>query len=211
MAHLRKTFLSGLLILISVSTCAEAKTKVATRPIPRRRIVRRVVQQQAAFHRFEVKVAPFTLLMSWWSLEGSYRITPHFATGPMIIAYKAGTKGNMFLPSYNGYAAGWQANYYLNSVSRPGAYTSAHIYYEDYTAYPHDNMDHYHHQGMRMNANLGFQFKLSSSFNLLAGAGPEFVLHQVRESGPLAPSDGTEFSTLQQFGLNLELKVGFEF
>jgi hypothetical protein len=164
-----------------------------------------------ALKRFEVRLAPFVILYSWASVEAAYRVNPNVSTGPAAIAYNAGGTGKKSIPTYKGYAAGWQVVYYFDQVERPGWYSSGHIYYEDYKNYTHDNPDYFHSQGMRLDANVGYQFKFRHNFNLLTGLGAEFLVHQNLEVGPNAPHDGNEYSTDEKFNVNAELKLGYEF
>ncbi len=107
----------------------------------------------------------------------SYRLTENIAFGPAAIFYGSSKedRGGMITPAYNGYALGLNGMYYFGSASRSSWYSSAHIYYAEYSSYPHGlregevtELD-----GVLANLAVGYRWRWSR-FTMYVGGGAEY-------------------------------------
>lgn len=130
---------------------------------------------------WELRTSPIALFARWYTLDVSYRISKKFSTGPTTVIYDApGDRGGMLAPTYKGYAVGWHANYFFNSVVKNTWYLSVRSYYESYKSYPHSFLGYEDRKGFRSDVLYGFQWKWSS-VNLMSGLGLEYTSHDVIE------------------------------
>jgi hypothetical protein len=161
--------------------------------------------------RWEFRTAPVAYLARWYTLDVSYRISEKWATGPAGIIYGSPEIGHMFAPSYKGYAAGWNANYYFNTVLKSGWYLSMHSFYEKYSSYPHAYLGHKEIDGFRANAVAGYQWRWSA-FNLMAGLGGEYNNHNVVDKPDAIGSKQPNVSSFNGTStlLHIELKIGVQ-
>lgn len=161
--------------------------------------------------RWEFRTAPVVLWARWYTLDVSYRISEKWATGPAAVVYGSAEIGNMFAPSYKGYAVGWNANYYFRSVMKSGWYLSMHSYYEKYSSYPHAYNGHKKMDGFRANAVAGYQWKWSA-FNLMAGLGGEYRNHNVVDKSGVISGIQPEVSSFNETRTlpHIELKIGIQ-
>ena len=114
---------------------------------------------------YEIRTAPIALLARWVTLDFAFNLDNQWAIGPSVIIYAAPKIGNMFIPTYNGYAAGVNVYGYLNSFSTNGWYWGNHLYYENFESYPHDFLGHYELSGFKFNTVGGYQ--VVTNFNLI--------------------------------------------
>lgn len=161
--------------------------------------------------RWEFRTAPIALWARWYTLDISYRISEKWTTGPAAVVYGSAEIGNMFVPSYKGYAVGWNANYYFNSVLKNGWYLSMHSYYEKYSSYPHAYLGHKEMDGFRANAVAGYQWKWSS-FNMMAGLGGEYRNHNVVDKPDAIAGSQPEVTSFNETRTlpHIEFKIGIQ-
>lgn len=161
---------------------------------------------------WEVRGAPLALLAQWYSFDLSYRLNPKWSTGPSGIRYAASSNGNMLLPSMNGYAVGWNLNYYVNGVDQSSWYFGGYLFYEDYNRYPHSSSPPQKITGSRADYIMGYRI-YHAPFALLLGAGFQFSSQRQRRI--YADSAGPNLDkgdTLLQISFpRLEVKLGIEF
>jgi hypothetical protein len=159
---------------------------------------------------YEVRTAPIALLARWATLDLSFSLNDQWAIGPSIIVYAAPKVGNMFVPAYNGYAAGLHAYGYLDSFSSDTWYWGNHLYYENFESYPHNFSGHYELKGFKFNSVAGYQVILNYNLNLLLGAGFETKNYDqvnIDESNGNTPS----FKNQSYTSLYIEAKFGYKF
>lgn len=163
-------------------------------------------------HRWEIRIAPLPLFIRWTTLDLAYRFDRHWSTGPAMVSYAASGPGNMFFPTYQGMALGWQATYYLKSAFDDGWYLGTHAYYESYRSFTSESTDGpVDNVGFRTDADFGFKVS-ARYFLLMFGAGLEYRAHQ-RTIQPFSSAGGVSVKQDQEsvFLPHLEFKAGFEF
>jgi hypothetical protein len=193
-----KHLISNILILMTALT-AEAFNN------------RDALQENLEIPRWELKTAPVALWAGWYTLDVSYRISKNWTTGPAVVEYRGSEGGNMFAPSYRGYAVGWNANYYLKSVMENGWYLSSHSYYEKYSSFPHGYRGHEELNGYRVNLVAGYHW-LARDVNLMAGFGSEYRSHNVIDKTRAAVEDETQVRTFHENRSlpHIEFKIGIQ-
>lgn len=165
---------ASMVALISlVSIAASAQTNSASTKIAQ-------VEERSA--KWEIRTAPIALLASWLTIDAGYRIGSKVSTGPAFVSYGA-KSGNMFLPSFEGQAIGWYANYYFRPSGVGGWYTSLHAYAEDYLVHSHSARDgeRFKRAGTRANAAIGFH-RTAKSIDFLIGGGIQVMDHEVERT-----------------------------
>ena len=160
---------------------------------------------------WEIRTAPLALWAQWITLEGSYRVSEKWATGPSAVWY-AGSGANMFAPTARGVAAGWVADYYFKSVKQNSGYLSFHAYYEKHTAFIHSSGEK-ENEGFRSDVAIGKMWRNFGTV-LMAGIGAEFRSYTVGDytklsATTLAPFP--EFYHEDRWGPFFEFKMGVEF
>ncbi|MES2965326.1 MAG: hypothetical protein V4760_15685 [Bdellovibrionota bacterium] len=162
-------------MLIYSSSLAATANPVATERL-------NVERSSPPVARWELRTAPAALLASWFTIDAGYRFGSKFSTGPALVSYSA-KRGNMFLPSFEGQALGWYANYYFRPATRSGWYSSVHAYQEDFVSHPHAARDdeRFKRSGQRANVALGYRWS-RSIIDVLIGGGMQFMNHQVDET-----------------------------
>lgn len=130
-----------------------------------------VAAERTTGPRWELRTAPLAFLAQWTTIDVGYRVTSKISTGPAVVSYAA-KSGNMFLPSFEGQAIGWYANYYLGSANVSGGYSSLHVYHEDFLSHPHARREEerFKSVGQRANAIVGYRW-VRSMFDVLLGGG----------------------------------------
>lgn len=161
-------------------------------------------------NKYEVRTAPIALLARWVTADFSIALNPNIAVGPSVVIYASPEIGNMFLPSYSGYALGAHAYYYLVGFSENGFYGGSHFYYENFSSYPHGVAGHSELTGTKINLVGGYQFITVTKFNILAGLGLESRNYSQNNisNDPLFPAT---FSDRSGAGAFIEFKVGYKF
>ncbi len=133
---------------------------------------------------WEFRTAPYAFLAHWYTLDIAYKISEHWSIGPSVIRYDSPRFGNMFLPSYAGYAFGGNVAYYLDPKIKKkwtfGWYVSSHAYYEKYDSYVHARDGHTEHEGYRINLVPGYRIKYKM-FYAMGGLGAELRSHNLVE------------------------------
>lgn len=196
-------------------------TLLTTQPCMAKKITKRAAkvslgsstpQLQNQMPRWELRTAPIAFWANWLTLDLSYRISQQWAVGPAMVMYNGSKMGNMFAPSYQGSAAGLNANYYFDSVLKNTWYVSLHSYRESYRSYPHAYLGHKDIEGFRLNTAIGYQWR-GPYINVMAGLGGEYKDHQItnkRETIDGGPAEET--SSKSSIWLpHLELKAGIQF
>lgn len=161
---------------------------------------------------WELRTAPIAFFAKWITLDVSYAVSDKFAFGPSAIFYSSpkGEPGGMIAPAYNGYAAGVNAMYYFGSIMRRTWYSSAHLYYEDFTAYGHGirNGEFTESTGFKGNAAVGYRWRWSR-ITMLVGGGAEYRNHSENEVRLEANNQVTNMSgNTSDIVPFLEFKVG---
>lgn len=162
---------------------------------------------KAYYYRYELRTAPVALLARWQTLDASYRINRHWATGPALVAYNSEGRGGMLAPSFKGLAIGWHVTHYFLSVARHGWYSGLHAYHEDYESRGHGDDGYEKLEGLRTNLVLGHHWRWNR-VNLMVGAGPELKNYKVAkyDRGNSTPTISHE----SNLGPTVELKLGLE-
>ncbi|OYZ16079.1 MAG: hypothetical protein B7Y39_16175 [Bdellovibrio sp. 28-41-41] len=156
--------------------------------------------------RWEFRTAPVALIASWYTVDISYRTSERLSTGPAVVIYGASAQGNMFLPSYNGSAVGWQMNYYFDTVRKNTWYLGSHAYFEKYNSYPHAAQGFSEHSGYRINTTIGYKVKNAGILSMF-GIGVEYRDQNITRT---EDSQINVDSHEANFFPVLELKMGFE-
>lgn len=160
---------------------------------------------------WEFRTAPIALLAKWYTLDVSYRLSDNWATGPAVILFNADEPAGMLGPSYNGYALGWNGNYYFDSAYKRTWYISAHGYYESYKSYLHGYRGYKDMAGYKFNSAIGYQWKWSR-INMIAGIGQEYRDQTVTDKTESIKTieQQTSDSTKAVWFTFFEFKVGIE-
>ena len=198
-------------LIISCAAHVQARIPVQKATPARLRIQEVASPQEVDGRRFEIRTAPLAFFARWFALDGSYNISPRFALGPSAIVFSAGTTGNMFFPSYNGFALGMNATWYLSSPTKKSAYLSGHIFYDNYSSYSHDSTNYNLIAGMRSNAAFGYRVIGMSGFLMMFGAGPELRVYSVSERDSNGNATQTADKSQAKVLPYAEAKVGFAF
>jgi hypothetical protein len=161
---------------------------------------------------YEIKTAPIAFFASWLTLDFSINLNDQWALGPSVIIYQSAKTGNMFAPSYNGFAGGAHFYYYFNSFSENGWYWGNHVYYENYESYPHNFLGHYGYTGFKINSKVGYQLVSTSNINFYLGAGAEARNYAQKNtddsSQGQSPPTFSEYVPVIPY---IEFKVGYKF
>ncbi len=161
--------------------------------------------------KWELRTAPIAMMVSWYTLDVSYRLSENLATGPAVISYNARGPGGMFGPTYNGYAIGWNGSYYFSSLLKDTWYISAHAYYESYKSYPRAYLGHYVYEGGKANTAIGYQWR-GAMINIIAGLGLEYRSYSVTDKkDPIGGIEQPSVDSSESRGLPfVEFKIGIE-
>ena len=158
----------------------------------------------------EARIAPLALLARWFSFDLSLNTSKHWSYGPSGIYYGAPRSGNMFIPSYNGFALGGHVYYYYHGFDLNSWYWGVHAFYERFESYPHAFNGHYELNGTKVNTKVGYRILSSSSLSFLFGLGLEtrnYSQDNIANSSLSSP-DFSDQSGLFPF---LEAKMAYRF
>lgn len=107
-------------------------------------------------------------------------------------------------------AVGWQVNYYFKSVMKNTWYLSTHLYYDNFTSFPHSSGARVEKEGARTNMALGYRWRGSYGLNFMAGLGSEHRDHAVaayyKRSGEPYPNQNGD----PRWVPFIEFKMGIE-
>lgn len=205
---MRWLFICLTIFVISISSQAQSKTKRLTLVQNTSSTSQSINAKYATppLKRWEIRIAPIALLARWLTLDVSYHLNENWATGPALINYTTDSnRGGMLVPTYKGYAIGWQGNYFTSAL-KDGLYLSAHAYYESYKNYPHSFQGYYQKDGYKLNSALGYRWKWKPVV-LMTGVGAEYLDHSVTEYTEVRTSRDSKQSNSRPF---IEVKLGIE-
>ena len=185
-----------ILTLLFCATFGNAAEKKASTP-----------DSQSSNYKFELRTAPIAFIAKWTTIDISYFINEHWAIGPSYIRYGAsGPYGNMFLPTWDGYAIG--GHFILaENLQTTGYYLATHIYSENYKSYPEAYLGYYKRVGTRVIVTVGERW-VSGNFTTQLGAGFEGTSYDITKTPDTgSPTEYTDSGT----GFTIEFKMGLMF
>lgn len=164
---------------------------------------------------WEVRTAPLALIARWYTLEALYRLNDEWALGPSYIKFGSTASADMFFPSYRGKALGFVGTHYFPSSSGQGLYGTVRYYFQDYTAYEHDNTSsEFHLKGHSLAFVGGYRLPFLKSFFFMPGIGIQLGKYEKTETktdiithAVTVTTDSNYLSVIPY----LEAKVGVEF
>ena len=152
---MKYTYLFSIIFILSFQ--AEAVTFKA----PKTSEIKVPIQiEKPSVKNWAVKTAPVAYIAKWVTVDVTRKLTSKLSMGPSLIYYgNESSIGNMFLPTYRGYAAGYNMNYFFKGLHQTGWYMSHHSYYEDYKDYPHNSDFTFSNEGWRADLIGGWNHK----------------------------------------------------
>ncbi len=157
--------------------------------------------------KWDLRTAPIAILAHRYLLEGSFRPSPQWATGPSVIRYDCHGPSGLLARCISGWSVGWQTTYYFQSPNFNTWYASAHAYSDRHSARSDGaEMSESASTGLKVNAVIGHQWQLKSIFFLL-GCGVEHESYKIERKWMNESFEDSQ----NQWRPLIEANIGFAF
>ncbi len=143
----------------------------------------------SAGENFQLRLAPLSALVKWYTLETAFKLSPSFDLGLNYTRYAAEVSdhgGNMFFPTFRGESFGVNGNHYFSRESEGSSgYVSLKVNHEDFRSVGHSSSLIRHYKGVSLTTVGGVRFNLDSltpGLGLLFGGGIKtYVFEQTKK------------------------------
>ena len=173
-----------------------------------------LLKQSPLKRDFEIRLAPLPLLVSWTTLDFSWRAHPKLSFGPALILYTAQrAPGGMLSANMVGYSAGAQMYYFFRSAYTNSWHVAARGYNDKFDSYGHASSKYRENSGFQGIGTVGYQAK-KGRWAFLFGLGVQSGQRDYEEKS-IADYAYTDYLYLEKSTENFsmpyfEFKIGFD-
>jgi hypothetical protein len=165
--------------------------------------------EQTEFKRWEARISPIAMLVSWYTVEAAIHFNDHWALGPTFTGY-AGSR-HPFLVGLRGTAVGFFTAYYLEALPASGWYLSLRIQKQRFSSYPASESSSQvikHIAGNTADLIAGYRKQMANNFFILLGAGLRRQKYKEVEEQLVKLNPETRYDRVVPY---FEAKLGLDF